>query len=211
MKIKSALCLLTIFCCICIAEDAAEKSNDNKNKKEDFLLTIAFSKKTYSIDERIECAVRIKNISPRDIDLANISAVALYKFRIVAPNGKEAPITFYGQNRRDVFSAFVDTLKSGFTRTFVMLHLDRIYDMILAGEYRITVSRSILNEGSKNEFTIFTSNEETIQIIEPERYHYGSWPKDENVGEEEARKLQTNMPNETHAAPLPKENINGHL
>src|SRR6185312_8399497 len=109
-----------------------------------------------------------ENQSDRAVELGLTHYLLMYQFVVTGPKGKAVPLTQYGRFQKEVTTVAgiaTQDLKPG-GKMVTGLHLNRLYDMTLAGKYRISFSRAIPDPNDPKKSKTVTSNVLTITIGE---------------------------------------------
>src|SRR5262249_18223553 len=116
--------------------------------------------------EHVFVIVSIKNVSAKDRPWVATHPLRIYAFNVTRGADEPAALTALGKARVEAAqegSRATATVKPGETRG-AEFFLDRIYDMSLPGEYKVTVSTSVPKLTDAAGFEKITSNEIIIKV-----------------------------------------------
>ena len=141
-------------------------------------LGIRFDKKAFSPGEKIRLRIVLKNFGDAPVNVPTSTSQfgqRTPKIVVKLPNGKKAPLTLEGKRIvRRPSSGRLDVLNRGESRTLRVEPLNRIYDMTLAGDYKVVVRWMLAGEDSfvtvsSAPVELRISRERTVRVIKEER------------------------------------------
>jgi hypothetical protein len=129
-------------------------------------LSIATEKTVYAPGERVVLNVAFKNVGQKIVFIGVDYFFNSNSVKVMFADGKDVPLTSYGKlyAKRKGGSGFTFDAKPG-EYLHIEIELNRMFDMTLAGKYRISVQRNITRENKELEEKA-TSNEIEIEINE---------------------------------------------
>jgi len=139
-------------------------------------VSIVVKKSVYAPEEQIGLSICFKNLGHEDVQVVQANTLRVYQVDVILPDGNDAPITLYGKSafeRDEQSQRTVITLKPN-EQQCVELELNRLYDLSLAGRYKVVVHREVWKSERRSENVKVTSN--TLEIAIDERLE-GSVPE----------------------------------
>jgi hypothetical protein len=178
-------CLFTAFCLYGVAaqaaaaEQQAEKGIDTQVERvistqvsdKGIVLSVALPEKVYAGAE-ISLVVSVKNQGETDVVYYDSGKYHDCHVEVVDSTGKAVPPTRFGKialgrNQQDFFKRVTKILRfhTGFKET---LNLARAFDLTMAGDYAVTVSR-VFNENSAGAPVKLTVSKFAFRVLEPSK------------------------------------------
>jgi hypothetical protein len=134
---------------------------------EGYRLSIGTDKTEYAAGETIRLFVRLQNVGREAVGvLRGMSPLRYHSFEILAPNKSRAPLTLYGVQETtnpSIRHRVGKTLMSGEVDEDV-IHLNRCFDMTLAGEYSVKASTKVIARKDSQKLVTVTSLPITITV-----------------------------------------------
>jgi hypothetical protein len=138
---------------------------------EGYRLSLRSSQTDYRKGEKISLEIVLQNAASNDGKVVVSHPLRHYNFDVVRADGTAVPMTPKGKKMLEAVEAShrdVQVLKPG-EQTVEELDVSKVFDLTLAGEYRIKVSCAVWNRADRKKFSTVTSNTLTIKITEPSK------------------------------------------
>ena len=117
----------------------------------------------------IDLLIQLRNDDSRTISFQSSAYVNDFDFEVTSPDGSPAPLTREGARimrmKGTRYLSTVMSLDPGMTFVMTLSSLDRIFDLSVAGEYRIRLSRSIFSGAAFASGTIKLISNQTIAVV----------------------------------------------
>jgi len=152
-----------------MADNAQDGTREWGPVKEGCRLSVTAKKTSFGYDQPIALRITLENGSDRTVVIVQSGILLDYEFDVRLPNDKPAPLTLEGKRQKDrpQFETVSERVKPNGTVVKEVPMLNRLYDMTLLGEYKVTVSRRVIEEGGKNSFVV-KSNTLKVRVTERE-------------------------------------------
>jgi len=136
-----------------------------------FRLSVVTDKQHYISGEAVFCTVRLKNLTDESKELPVEFIGNIYRFTVLFPDGNPVPLTLKGKRLLgdggpQAGSGTSRPVEPGDCRVVNVSQLNRLYDMTLEGEYRISVSTRVPKSDDTG-WTRIASNVAKMTIKEP--------------------------------------------
>lgn len=128
-------------------------------------ITVELSKSIYSAGTPISLAVRLKNVDEQEVKLRVANQYTMYKIVVTDEEGIEMPKTLFAQKQfwGAAFPKSFISLAPG-QEYSVVLPINRLFDMTLAGKYTINVSKPIVTQKGVNVVT--SAPTLTVEVVD---------------------------------------------
>ena len=152
MKKAFMIAIITFFVATAVGVGLAVTNQRRKSLEKSGRVTEGFQLSAKAENERIKSGgsallrVRIKNVTKKDLYLAEVGVAKDYAVRVSSDSRRTIPFTEFGKNlqtsRNDVYMNLSLTIKPGEEREDV-LDISKIYDMKTPGNYWIVLERKV--------------------------------------------------------------------
>jgi hypothetical protein len=119
-------------------------------------LSASVARPSFGCGDPIDVTTTLENVGKEAVRVPLSSLLATFEFDVTLPTGKSAPLTLCGKHEEEVAlqrGASMSPLQPG-ARSTIVIHLNRVFDMTLEGEYKITVRRRITSHLTVSSNTI---------------------------------------------------------
>jgi hypothetical protein len=127
-------------------------------------VSIATPKAAYAPQGPVALRVCFRNVGRQDVKAARGNPLGTDLVTVLLPDGKPAPLTLFGKRAiKPDSSKAVETLKPG-EETCDEVGISRLFDLTLAGNYTVSVSRPVWKDGTVSSTLKATSNKLQITV-----------------------------------------------
>ena len=179
-------------------QESKQKDKADGNIVEGLCLKIKSNKTEYEEFHPIELQISLKNITAKRIGYQSLEPLYFYKIRIVSLDGEVVPTTLYYKVKWGGGwpggSMAPGCIEPGKSTGFTILNLNRLFDLSVAGEYKITVTTDVPKLAGEGMAKI-TSNTVSISIT-PNNNGIFRWDIEEPIEEKQKKNTKEAVPSD---------------
>jgi len=156
---------------ICMAVGADEKPEEELKPQEGYTFSMRAEKERYQPEEKINLVLVVKNVGDKEAFPGSSGFLSHAEILIYAPDGELTPLTAYGKYWSHPLLAgrrhsrnYIYSLGPGEEAIYVSEHINRTYDMTLAGKYKISATINLPKRDKTKETVTLVSNVTEITI-----------------------------------------------
>ena len=155
---------------ICMAARADEKPREELKPQEGYTFSLRAEKERYQPEEKKNLVLVVKNVGDTEAFPGSSGFLSHAGILIYAPDGKPTPLTTYGKYWSQPLLAgrrhsrnYIYSLGPGEEAIYTSEHINRTYDMTLAGKYKISGTIKLPKRDKTKEKVTLVSN--AIEVI----------------------------------------------